>query len=135
MELRDHKDMACPTVDRPLSEGTQKLTKAVLRAICGLKFMFIDMFSASAPLGPRGRGPSLRTFLLLAASVDAEMNFACLSPCRTVVSSKTTIEEWPCYQRNQTQAVSRRRVLRTPPPLSSERGVLQVTRRAWLAGE
>ena len=30
-----------------LSEGTPKLTKAVLKAICGLKFMFISSFSRS----------------------------------------------------------------------------------------
>ena len=75
-----------------------------------------------------GVGPHYALFfcLLRDTSLDACMTSACLSPRRMVVSPKTTIEEWPCYQRNQIQSVSRRRVLRTPPPLSClERGVPQ----------
>ena len=48
-------------------------------------------------------------------------------PCHMVGALALSIEE--CLRRhgNETQSVSGRRVLRTPPPLLSERGVLQVT--------
>ena len=46
MELQNRKETACPTVNGLLSEGTLKLTKAVLRAVCGLKFMFRQCFVA-----------------------------------------------------------------------------------------
>ena len=62
LELQDRKGTACPTVNRLLSEGTPKLTKAVLRAICGLKFMFIDFFYR---MGLVGVGPRSALFFHL----------------------------------------------------------------------